>query len=190
MSQSGQGFVIDTFNLSESTYPDFEKELAQFIDAHKGYQITAANPTHGSRSEATVTVVLLQRTARVRRGRPIEQAPVMQPAQTIEKLAAEELPQRPDGQQESAADGPPLARVELEAAPGDHAVQVRVQRELARPGVEHRSDAELDAQPAVGHLEQALAGGLEERRRGVVPRSRLRTTVEPGSGERTRKCSS
>jgi hypothetical protein len=64
--------------------------------------------------------------------------------ESVEELAAKHLRDGGDGEQELVVrDTDPAAGVDAEATAGDDRVQVRVEEQLASPGVQHQGKAEL-----------------------------------------------
>src|SRR5436305_1441378 len=63
-------------------------------------------------------------------------------AQPVEELAAKDLAQSADGEQEAGMGRPPTLTIERQGAAGDDAVQVEVGAQLLVPGVQHQSDTE------------------------------------------------
>ena len=68
-------------------------------------------------------------------------------AQEGQELAAKEHAHDLDGEEDSAAHAAEATAVESEAAGGDDRVDVRVEVEVARPGVQHERGAERRVEP-------------------------------------------
>src|SRR2546430_689394 len=88
-----------------------------------------------------------------------------------EDLAAKQCPEDADREEMALAGGPPAATVGREAARRDDAMDVRMKRELPRPGVEHRRDAELGPEPLriVSEREEGLGRGAQQERKDLPP---------------------
>ena len=78
-----------------------------------------------------------------------------------EELAPEDAAEDADRQEEVVAAGDPTAPVGREPAAGDDAMDVRVQREVLAPGVQHRQHADLG--PEVLRVGGHLAAGSPRR---------------------------
>jgi hypothetical protein len=63
-----------------------------------------------------------------------------------EELAAEELGQDTDGEEEALAAVDPVFSIQGQTAPGDDAMQVGVELEVLTPGVEKRGEADLSTE--------------------------------------------
>ena len=81
-----------------------------------------------------------------------------------EELPAETRAEDLDGEEVAAASGDPSCAVEGEPAAGHDRVQVRMERAVARPGVQHHRDAELGAEAlrVAPELRLGLYGGSAE----------------------------
>src|SRR5207302_8933171 len=84
---------------------------------------------------------------------------------------AKQCPEDADREEMALAGGPPAATVGREAARRDDAMDVRMKRELPRPGVEHRRDAELGPEPLriVSEREEGLGRGAQQERKDLPP---------------------
>jgi hypothetical protein len=76
-----------------------------------------------------------------------ETARPMQPGKPGQKLAAKELCQHREREEKVVLCLYPARAIERQAAGGDDAMGVWMQREIAGPGVEHGGDPELSAEP-------------------------------------------
>src|SRR6188472_1514186 len=83
----------------------------------------------------------------------------------VEELSAEQLSERAHGKEVVHRGGDPALRVERQAASGDDAVDVGVEAQVARPGVQDRGDAELGAEALriAAKLQQRSGGAGEEQ---------------------------
>lgn len=102
-----------------------------------------------------------------RRGRAIESElpALVKSRESREELAAKEGGEHAHGEEEAGAGGDPSLAVGREAAAGHDAVHVRMEAQVARPGVEHAGDPELGAEPSrvTSELEEGVCGGSKER---------------------------
>ena len=115
-----------------------------------------------------------------RRGGAVEaeRAALVESSQSREELSAKECAEHANGEEEIGTRGDPSRAVERETAAGDDAVHVRVELELARPGVEDAGDAELSAEAVAPELER-------RRRRRRAGRRAARDSSSRGRGART-----
>ena len=83
----------------------------------------------------------------------------------VEELATKERSEDVDGEEIAAARGDPALAVRRQATPCDDRVQVRVEGEVPRPGVEHQGNAELGAESlrVVTELEERCRSCGEEQ---------------------------
>lgn len=83
--------------------------------------------------------------------------------QLLQELAAIDLLQDADVEEEVRPAAAPLEAVGAEPSAGDDAVHVRVIEQGLGPGVEDGEEADPGLQPALRDLEQGLRSGLEQR---------------------------
>jgi hypothetical protein len=113
-------------------------------------------------------------------GRQIEGALAVRGDEAVHELAAKERAEHAHREQVLAAGRDPTGAVRRQATAGDDAVQVGMERELARPAVQHAGDAEQAAQ---------TIGVLAQRQQGAG-RRREQEVVDPGGiapGQRTQR---
>jgi hypothetical protein len=80
-----------------------------------------------------------------------------------QERAAEDCGEDPHGQEEVGAGGDPVGVPRVETPAGDNAVDMRVEQQQLRPGVEDRGDGDLGAQAAEGNLLQGFGDRGEEQ---------------------------
>src|SRR3954471_13946790 len=105
-------------------------------------------------------------------------------AEPGEELAPEHATEDADREEEVFAAGDPTALVGRQPAAGDDAMDVRVEREVLAPGVQHRQYAAFgpEVDRVGGHFEEGFRGGPHQQAvdlTGVVKRDRAE-----GAGER------
>ena len=85
--------------------------------------------------------------------------------QEIEKLAAEDAAEDLDGEEKGIFRMNPVRIAWIEAAGGNHAVEMRMQSQVLSPGVENAEEADLGSEVlGVGrNLEHGLSAGAKEQ---------------------------
>ena len=100
-----------------------------------------------------------------------------------QELAAEDLGEDPDGQKEVGAGGDPMGVPRVEPTAGDDTVDMRVEQQQRRLGVQDGGDGDLRAQAAEGDLRQGLGDGGEEQGVGRLARGQEEGVQLGGDGE-------
>src|SRR5262252_3993842 len=92
-------------------------------------------------------------------------------AEPIENLAAKEGAHNFDREEESLACVDPAATIETQPAACDDAVDMRMEEQLPRPGVQHGGEAELRTETALvaPEFEERLRGAGEEHVEDELP---------------------
>ena len=94
-------------------------------------------------------------------GREAEPSPLEGGTEPGQELAPEHAAEDADRQEEVVTAGDPTALVGRQPAAGDDAMDVRVQREVLAPGVQHRQHADLG--PEVLRVRRPPRGGFPRR---------------------------
>lgn len=81
-----------------------------------------------------------------------------------QERAAEDLGEDPHGQEEVGPGGDPVRVAGVEPAAGHDAMEMRVEEQALRPGVQDSGDGDLGAQAPAGDLRQGLGDRGEKSR--------------------------